>query len=123
MVESCDELGLGHRSTHGEKGGTAISAAQPLSRDLREGKTSSKMLCKGKGAVWSEEKKGSSLVAQWVKDQVLSLLWHGFDHWPGNFHVWQVWPKKKKKKRKRILGRQTTDVHWMPSLHLQCQRN
>ena len=36
---------------------------------------------------------GSSLVAQEVKDPVLllqrlgSLLWHGFDPWPGNFHM------------------------------------
>ena len=42
------------------------------------------------------------LVAQQVKDSVLSLqwlrllLWHGFDPWPGNFHVPWVWPKKKK---------------------------
>ena len=34
-----------------------------------------------------------------VKDPALSLLclrlllWHGFDPWPGNFHMPQVWPK------------------------------
>ena len=28
----------------------------------------------------------SSLVAQWVKDQALSLLWHEFSPWPGNYH-------------------------------------
>ena len=49
----------------------------------------------------------SSLVAQWVKDPVLSLQWlglvpcHGFDPWPGDFHVPQVWPEKKKKKKKK----------------------
>ena len=38
----------------------------------------------------------SSLVAQWVKDQVLSLLWLGslmwleYDPWPENFHMPQV---------------------------------
>ena len=26
-------------------------------------------------------------MAQWVKDLVLSLLWLGFDPWPGNFHM------------------------------------
>ena len=25
-------------------------------------------------------------MAQQVKDPVLSLLWHGFNPWPGNFH-------------------------------------
>ena len=27
----------------------------------------------------------SSAVAQWVKDLALSLLWCGFDSWPGKF--------------------------------------
>ena len=41
-----------------------------------------------------------SLVAQKVKDlvvslqQLRSLLWYGFNPWPGNFHMPQVWPKK-----------------------------
>ena len=45
----------------------------------------------------------SSLVAQWAKDPVLSLLWlwlllwHGFDPWPGNFCMLQAGPKKKKR--------------------------
>ena len=30
---------------------------------------------------------GSLLVAQGVKDLALSLLWHGFDPWPGNFCI------------------------------------
>ena len=33
-------------------------------------------------------------MAQWVKDPVLSLLWHGFDPWPGNFCMPWAWPKK-----------------------------
>ena len=43
----------------------------------------------------------SSLVVQQVKDLALSLqwlwslLWHGFDPWPRNFHMPQVWPKIK----------------------------
>ena len=41
----------------------------------------------------------SSLVAQGIKDLVLSLLWLGyllwrrFDPWPGNFFMLQGWPK------------------------------
>ena len=43
-----------------------------------------------------------SLVAQWVKDLALallwpwSLLWHLFDSWPEKFCMIQVWQKKKK---------------------------
>ena len=33
-------------------------------------------------------------LTQWVKDLVLSLLWHGFEHWPGNFHMPWVGQKK-----------------------------
>ena len=42
----------------------------------------------------------SFLVAQWVKDLALSLLWLklllwlGFDLWPGNFHMLRAHPKK-----------------------------
>ena len=42
-----------------------------------------------------------SLVAQWVKDQVFSLLWlwslllHGFDPWPGDFCMLWEWPINK----------------------------
>ena len=39
---------------------------------------------------------GSSLMVKQVKDLALSLLWHGFDPWPWNFCMPQVWPKKKK---------------------------
>ena len=44
-------------------------------------------------------------MAQGVKDQVLSQLWHRsklqlrFDPWPGNFQIPWVQPKKKGKKR------------------------
>ena len=44
-------------------------------------------------------------MAQWVRDLALSLLWlglllwHGFDPWPGNFHMLCMWQKKKKKKK------------------------
>ena len=47
-------------------------------------------------------------VAQWIKDPVLSLLWyrsllwHGFDPWPGNFHLWWAQPKKKKEKEEYL---------------------
>ena len=36
-----------------------------------------------------------------VKDPVLSLPWHRFDPWPGNFCMPQVQPKKKMKKKKK----------------------
>jgi len=39
----------------------------------------------------------ASLVAQWIKDSALSLLWLGSDPWPGNFGMLQVWPKTKTK--------------------------
>ena len=32
-----------------------------------------------------------------VKDPALSLLWRGFNPWPGNFCIPQVWPKQKTK--------------------------
>lgn len=35
----------------------------------------------------------SSLVTQKVKDLVLLLLWHGFDPWPGSFHMLQMHQK------------------------------
>ena len=35
----------------------------------------------------------SSLVAQQMKDPVLALQWLGFDPWPWNFPMPQVWPK------------------------------
>ena len=57
----------------------------------------------------------SSMVAQWVKDPTLpllwlrSLLWHRFDSWPWNFCMLQGWPKqnktKKKKKKKKKRNR------------------
>ena len=43
----------------------------------------------------------SSLVVEGVEDlalslqQLRSLLWRGFDPWPGNIHMLQLWPKKK----------------------------
>ena len=36
----------------------------------------------------------SSLVVQRVKDLALSLQWPGYNLWPRNFHLLQVWPKK-----------------------------
>ena len=42
----------------------------------------------------------SSLVAQHIKDPALSLPWHGFDPWPGNFSMPQMRPPKEQ----RILG-------------------
>ena len=42
--------------------------------------------------------------AQRVKDPVLSLLWERFDPWPGNFHMLECGPKKKKKKSEGQKG-------------------
>ena len=36
------------------------------------------------------------LVAQWVKDPALSVLWHGFDPWAKNFRMSKAWLEKKK---------------------------
>ena len=55
----------------------------------------------------AESTSWSSLVAQWVKDLALSLLWLGslmwcgFHPWPGNFCTLWEQPKKKKKRKKR----------------------
>ena len=60
------------------------------------------MICEfylNKAVTLIQKKPLSSLVAQKVKDLALSLLWLwlllwcGFDPWPGNFHMPQVWPK------------------------------
>ena len=52
---------------------------------------------------WLKQKAWSSLVAQWIKDLVVSLQQLGsllqcsFDPWPGNFHMpWAQPPKIKK---------------------------
>ena len=44
----------------------------------------------------------SSLVVQQVKDVALPPLWNGFNPWPKNFHMLQVWQKRKKKKKKEV---------------------
>ena len=44
---------------------------------------------------------------QWVKDPELPQLWHtselwlGFDPWPRNFQIPQMWQKKKKRKKEK----------------------
>ena len=58
----------------------------------------------------------SSLVAQLVRDLVLSLLWHGFDPWPQNFCTPQAQPKGKKKKerkKKRLTNYYTDCWLWL----------
>ena len=51
-----------------------------------------------------KENHQNSLVAQWVKEPALallwlgSLLWHRFDPWARNFPMLGAWPKKEKKK-------------------------
>ena len=63
-------------------------------------------LCSPVGGIYFK-KSGRSLVPQWVKAPVLSLLWlwlllwRGFDPWPRNFHLLQAClsPAKRKKIR------------------------
>ena len=40
-------------------------------------------------------------MVQLVKNPVLSLLWHGLELWPRNFHMPQAKKKKKKKRERR----------------------
>ena len=40
-------------------------------------------------------------MAQWIKDPELSLLWHRFGLWPGNFHVPWVWQNKTKQNKRQ----------------------
>ena len=47
-----------------------------------------------------------SLVAQQVEDLALSLLWHGFDPWPQNFHIPWLWQKKKRERE--------IELFWVP---------
>ena len=58
---------------------------------------------------------------QWVKDLALSLLWHRFDPWPGNFHVPQREPKKPQNTLPTgcgtisgVLGRGRCVLRWGP---------
>ena len=56
-----------------------------------------------------KNKSRSSLVAQWVKDPVKSLVWLGlllwlrFNPWSGNFHLPQAGKKKKKKGKTKAI--------------------
>ena len=42
-------------------------------------------------------------MAQWVKDLALSLLWRGFDPWPGNFRIPWAWPKQTNKQKNLLI--------------------
>ena len=61
----------------------------------------------------------TSLVVQCVKDPALSLLWlrsllwREFDPWPGNFHMLQIWPKKKKRRNKRHILQHQFQKHFV----------
>ena len=62
--------------------------------------------------LWGSAGSIPSLV-QWVKDLALLQLWCRwqlwlrFSPWPGNLHMPQVWPKKKKRKKRRRIQ------HWV----------
>ena len=53
------------------------------------------------------------MVAQWVKDLVLSLLWfslllwHKFNPWPGNFCMLQAEGKEREKEKKKDIELET----------------
>ena len=60
-------------------------------------------------------------MAQWVKDPALSLQWlgsppwRGFDPWPGNCHMLQAWPKKRKEEVIELIeaeNRMVTAMGW-----------
>ena len=61
----------------------------------------------------------SSLVVQYVKDLALSLqwlgtlLWRGFDPWPGNFRILRAWPKPNQTTNKKISV--LVQAHFFPS--------
>ena len=47
----------------------------------------------------------SSLVAQWVKDLALSLLWCWFDPWPRKFCKLRVRQKKKRNENRNLVSK------------------
>ena len=60
-------------------------------------------------------------MVQWVKDPLLAQLWHRFNPWPRNFHMFQMQPKKKKKKKSwsshcDIVGSEPDWLYWLRSL-------
>ena len=57
-------------------------------------------------------------MAQQVKDQALSLwpslLWLGFDPWPGNFHMLQAWLKTNQSKTRQSKTNKKPDENKQP---------
>ena len=47
---------------------------------------------------------GVSALGQWGNDSALSLWWHRFNPWPGNFYMPRVHLKKEKKKKVDAIG-------------------
>ena len=60
-----------------------------------------------------------SLVAQQVKDWVLSLLWlglllwHRFNSWPGKFHMLWVWAKQSKANKQTKTNKQVIKFFYL----------
>ena len=74
-----------------QRSGSQLSGSLLCPQLLAQGQTHSLLKL---GEVESEERRGfrtknlgSSLVAPWIKDPLLSQLWLGFDPWPGNFFM------------------------------------
>ena len=59
-----------------------------------------------------EVKKRNSLVAQWVKDLALSVLWHGFALWLENATCCRCSLKKKKKRKKKKKSMKAYQVEY-----------
>ena len=106
--------GSDHGGLWRPEGGPDTSPGGTLSQELRlAGSLGHESICLGEIIFFSwscgccQQIKtvipGSSLVAQWVKEQpssllwFWSLLWHRFDPWPGNFGMPRAWPKTKNK--------------------------
>ena len=64
------------------------------------------MLQKRQGSSFAQQVKDPTLAWQGLK----SLLWCGFDPWPGNFHMPHT-AKKEKKKKKRDNDRSYMEVN------------
>ena len=97
MLRCCGS-GVGQSSSSNQTPNLGISIGRKCSPKKKKALSSHKK-------TWKRKEKKSSLVAQWVRYLVLSLLWlklglwHRFDPWPENFCKPQVQPKKKERER------------------------
>ena len=66
----------------------------------------------------------SSLVVRWVKDLVMSLLWHGFNPWPQKLlhTVGMPSPKRRCIEREEKTSGTTIEAGSLPTLSLKNQK-